>query len=448
MSNNQQDLSRNLGFLEAYTMGLGTMIGAGIFVLPSIAAAKAGPASMVSFVVAGFVSLLSALSHSELATGMPEAGGSYYYVYRSMGSLYGSIVGLGMWSGLMFATAFYMLGFAQYMTYFYGDLPIALTAFLMALFLVVLNYRGTEETALFQNLIVLLLAGFILVFVTVGLFNVDLTTFRPFNPNGWGAVAETAATVYVAFIGFGVIATSAEEIQNPGRNLPLSMIASVLTPTVFYVLVMFVSTGILPLTEMAKSTIPVADVAEIIMGTPGALMMVVGAILATVSSANASILSAARVNFAMGRNGVFMDWLNKVHEDYHTPYRSIVVTGSLIMLLIGLGVGIETLADVASFTYLVTYALVHLALIVMREADPEDYAPDFVLPAVAYPLVPVLGFLFTVVIILQMRPVVLGIGTVIILLGVAWYIFYARDHAEGEHLIWEALKSNSDEETS
>lgn len=439
MAEQEQELARDLGFLEAYTMGLGTMIGAGIFVLPSIAAANAGPASMISFAIGGFVSLLAALSLSELATGMPKAGGSYYYINRSLGSFFGSIVGLGMWSGLTFATAFYMLGFAQYMTYFYGQIPVGLTALVMAFVLVFLNYRGTKETAVFQNLIVMLLAGFILVFVSFCIFEVDLSTLRPFNPEGWSAVAATAATVYVSFIGFEVIATSAEEIKNPARNLPLSMIASVLTPTVFYVLVMFVSTGILPIPKIASSNIPVADVAEVVMGAPGALMMVVGAVLATVSSANASILSAARVNFAMGRDGVLTEWLNDVHRDYRTPYRSILVTGFLIMILIAIGVGIETLADVASFTYLVTYALVHVAVIVMRRAEPEDYDPDFELPALAYPLVPVLGCLLTVVILFQMRPIVIGIGTFIVFLGAVWFVIYARSNAGEEHLIGEAI---------
>jgi amino acid transporter/nucleotide-binding universal stress UspA family protein len=439
MPDNEQELARDLGFLEAYTMGLGTMIGAGIFVLPSIAAANAGPASMISFAIGGFVSLLAALSLSELATGMPKAGGSYYYINRSLGSFFGSIVGLGMWSGLTFATAFYMLGFAQYMTYFYGQIPVGLTALVMAFLLIFLNYRGTKETATFQNLIVILLAGFIIIFVSFCIFEVDLETLRPFNPDGWSAVAATAATVYVSFIGFEVIATSAEEIKNPAKNLPLSMIASVLTPTLFYILVMFVSTGILPIAEIATSNIPVADVAEVVMGTPGALMMVIGAVLATVSSANASILSAARVNFAMGRDGVLTKWLNDVHRDYRTPYRSILVTGALIMLLIAVGVGVETLADVASFTYLVTYALVHVAVIVMRRAQPEDYDPDFELPALAYPIVPVLGCVLTVIILFQMRPIVITIGSAIILAGAIWFVIYARTHAGEDHLIGEAI---------
>jgi amino acid transporter len=443
-----QELARDLGFLEAYTIGVGTMIGAGIFVLPSIAAQNAGPASMVSFAIGGFVSLLAALSLSELATGMPRAGGSYYYVNRALGSFFGSVVGVGMWSGLMFASAFYMLGFGQYLTFFYGNMPVGLAALVMAVLLVMVNYRGVKETGALQNLIVVALLGLILVFAAFGLFNISWETFRPFNPYGWGAVAATAATVYVSFIGFEVIATSAEEIKDPGRNLPLAMIASVLTPTLLYVVVMMISTGVLPVPELVASQIPVADVAAQYLGGFGALMMVLGAVLATVSSANASILSAARVNFAMGRDKILSDWLNQVHTRYRTPYRAILVTGAVILGLIALGVGLETLADVASFTYLLTYSLVHVAVIVMRRADPEDYQPDFELPGLLYPAVPALGCLSCVVILAQMRVEVLLLGGGIVVLGMSWYWIYAAARALRPSLVGEAIASPSERRES
>lgn len=438
-SSGNQELARDLGFLEAYTIGVGTMIGAGIFVLPGIVAQNAGPAGMISFVIGGVVSLLTALSLSELATGMPKAGGSYYYVNRSMGSFFGSIVGWSMWGGLMFATAFYMLGFGQYLTFFYGEIPVAGAALVMAALLIMINYRGVKEVGSLQNLIVILLIGFILVFLAFGIFNIDWEVFRPFNPNGWGAVTATAATVYVTFIGFEVIATSAEEIKDPGRNLPLSMIASVLTPMVFYVLVMLVSTGVLPVEKLAASYIPVADVAGEYLGTVGALMMVLGAVLATVSSANASVLSAARVNFAMGRDKILTGWLNDVHNKYRTPYRAILITGAVILFLIAFGVGLETLADVASFSFLITYALVHVAVMVMRRADPEDYKPDFRLANWAYPAVPLIGVASCLIIAAQMRPVVLIIGGGVILVGILWYLAYAAKRAVKPSLVGDAI---------
>ncbi|MFU1783663.1 amino acid permease [Haloarcula japonica] len=443
-----QELARDLGFLEAYTIGLGTMIGAGIFVLPSIAAEQAGPASMISFFAGGLVSLLAAISLSELATGMPKAGGSYYYVNRALGPFFGSIVGWGMWAGLTFASAFYMIGFGQYLLpglgqYIgflagWGEIGITVAALVMAALLTGVNYYGVKETGALQNVIVLTLVGLIVAFLGLGVLSgPTIGTFLP--PEGWPAVAATIGTVYVTFIGFEVIATSAEEIKNPSRNLPLAMIAAVVTPTLMYVGVMFVSTGTLSIEALADSPIPVADVATEIMGPIGALAMIVGAVLATISSANASILSAARVNFAMGRDKILINWLNEVHDRFRTPYRAISATGIITLLLIAIGVGIGTLAEVASFMYLVTYALVHIAVIVLRRADPDAYDPSFRIPSVLYPIVPILGFIACLAILLQMRLLVQAIGGVIVVFGIFWYFVYARNRALSQSLVGEAI---------
>ncbi|WP_280584991.1 amino acid permease [Halorubrum sp. Boch-26] len=468
MSETDQELARDLGFLEAYTIGLGTMIGAGIFVLPSIAAQQAGPASMLSFFAGGIVSLLAALSLSELATGMPKAGGSYYYVNRALGPFFGSIVGWGMWAGLTFASAFYMIGFGQYLLpglgqYIgflagWGQIGITVAALVMAALLTAVNYYGVKETGSLQNVIVLTLVGLIVAFLALGI--ISGPTIGEFNPNGWPAVAATIGTVYVTFIGFEVIATSAEEIKNPSRNLPLAMIASVVTPTLMYVGVMFVSTGTLSIDALAASQIPVADVATEFMGTIGALAMIVGAVLATVSSANASILSAARVNFAMGRDRILVNWLNEVHERFRTPYRAITATGIITLVLIAIGVGIGTLAEVASFMYLVTYALVHVTVVVLRRANPDAYDPAFQIPSILYPVVPIVGMLACLAVLVQMSidfvPMVLSagpialalpvtptavgtIGTVLVLFGIGWYYVYARDRALSESLVGEAI---------
>ncbi|ACV11391.1 amino acid permease-associated region [Halorhabdus utahensis DSM 12940] len=483
MSETEQELARDLGFLEAYTIGLGTMIGAGIFVLPSIAAKAAGPAAMVSFALGGVVSLLAALSLSELATGMPKAGGSYYYVNRALGPFFGSIVGWGMWAGLTFASAFYMLGFGQYLLPLltpHVDILAEMTgigktvaALGMAMLLTGVNYYGVKETGDLQNVIVITLVGLILAFLTLGLLSGP--TIGEFNPEGWPAVAATVGTVYVSFIGFEVIATSAEEIKNPSRNLPLAMIAAVVTPTILYVGVMFISTGTIPLDVLADSEVPVKIVAEDILpdfaslvpgvspsllASIGGTVMILGAVLATVSSANASILSAARVNFAMGRDQILVEWLNEVHDRFRTPYRAITVTGIITLVLIAIGVGIGTLAEVASFMYLVTYTLVHVAVVVLRRASPEAYDPSFRIPSVLYPVVPILGAAGCLGVLVQMSTnmvpytiavgslsvtspfqltVVGMIGIVLIGFGIGWYYLYARDRAPSKSLVGDAI---------
>ena len=385
MSVEGAELERTLGFVEAMTLGGGTMIGAGIFILPGIAARNAGPASSISYAIAGFVALLAALSLSELATAMPIAGGSYHYVNRALGGLLGSIVGWGMWTGLMFASAFYMVGFGQYIV---GPIPgldgrhlvIGLGLAGLAL-LVGINYYGTDESSALQNWMIGTETAIVVVFVAVGLFFIDAANLTPFAPTGASGIVATTGIVFVSFLGFEIIATVAGEIKNPSRIIPLSMILSVVSVTLLYVLVMLVSTGVVSIEALANSPIPVSDVAAVALGPVGVVAIAFAAVIAAISSSNSSILAASRVIYAMGRDGLMSDWFNESHDRFYTPHRAIVATGAVTAALIGLGLQVETiialLAEAASFSFLVAYLLVHVALVVFRWTDPDEYEPSF-----------------------------------------------------------------------
>ncbi len=420
----ESKLHRQLSFWDGTAIGLGTMIGGGIFVLPPIAAGQAGPASMISFAIAGLVSLLTALSVAELATDMPVSGGAFRFIDRALGRFLGTIVGLGMWVGLLFATAFYAIGFARYLTFFYAGVPIPIAAALLAIALTAVNYRGVSETGSLQTVVVYLLVFLILGFIATAAPAVDSGNFLLFNPEGWGAVLATTGTVYVTFLGFQVIATAGKEIQRPARNLPLSILISVVVPTILYVLVMAVSTGVLTTAQLADSPIPVADVARDYAGPIGGLVMAIGALLATVSSANASVLSAGRISFAMGE-GILTGWMCKVHDQFRTPHCAILATGAGIVVLSLLNVGLAILAEVAGFVYLFAYALVHVALVRLRRSD-ANYDPDFEIPSPLYPAVPILGFLACLFIMFQMRTTVVLGGLAFLALSALWFLVYVR----------------------
>ena len=445
-------LERNIGFLEAMTLGGGTMIGAGIFILPGIAAEGAGPASAVSFLVAGFVALLAALSLSELATGMPIAGGSYHYVNRALGGFFGSIVGWGMWTGLMFASAFYMIGFGQYLVepipFLDGRAFVVLLGLLGLTLIAGVNYYGTEESSQLQNVMIGAETVVVLAYVALGLFFVDPANLDPFAPTGPSGIIATTGVVFVSFLGFEIIATVAGEVEDPSRNIPLTMILSVVLVTILYALVMIVTTGVLPYQAIGDSLVPVSDVAVVFAGAVGVAAIVAAAAIAAISSSNSSVLAAARVNFAMGRDDLMSEWLNVTHDRFGTPHRAIVATGLVTALLIAVGLRVETivalLAEVASFSFLVSYSLVHVALVVFRRADPEDYDPSFKIPDVLYPAVPVLGVVLTVVVISQMAPIIILLGLGIVGIGVGWYFVYVRDHAIDRGLIDEAIAPTTD----
>ncbi|MFC6953282.1 amino acid permease [Halorubellus litoreus] len=447
MSGDGGELERTLGFLEAMTLGGGTMIGAGIFILPGIAAKNAGPASSISYAIAGLVALLAALSLAELATGMPIAGGSYHYVNRALGGLFGAIVGWGMWTGLMFASAFYMVGFGQYIVEPIPGLDgrhfvIALGLVGLAL-LVGVNYYGTDESSALQNWMIGTETAIVVVFVAVGVFFIDTANLTPFAPTGTSGIVATTGIVFVSFLGFEIIATVAGEIKDPSRTIPLSMILSVVLVTILYVLVMLVSTGTVSIDVLGESPIPVSDVAAVSMGPVGVVAIAFAAIVAAISSSNSSILAASRVIYAMGRDGVVSDWFNESHDRFYTPHRAIVATGGVTALLIALGLQVDTivalLAEAASFSFLVAYLLVHVSLVVFRRADPDEYDPSFQLPRVAYPAVPILGVLLAVLVISQMATVIILLGSGIIALGVVWYFAYSRSRVVEPGLVSEAF---------
>ena len=419
------------------TLGGGTMIGAGIFILPAIAAEGAGPASSISFGIAGFVALLAALSLAELATGMPISGGSYHYVNRGLGSFFGSIVGWGMWTGLMFASAFYMVGFGQYIVESVGFLDgralIVLIGILGLGLIVGMNYYGTEESSGAQNLMIGTEFLIVLIYTGVGLFFIETANLVDFAPTGPSGIVATTGTVFVTFLGFEIIATVAGEIKKPGKLIPLTMVLSVVGVTILYMIIMIVSTGVIPYQELGGSLVPVADVAVVFLGSIGVVAIVFAAVIAAISSSNSSILAASRVLFAMGRDNLMSDWLNATHDRFHTPHRAIIATGGVTAGLIGIGLEVEAivalLAEVASFSFLVTYGLVHVSLVVFRRADPPAYDPDFAVPGLLYPIVPILGVALSVFVIAQMTRPVQIVGTGIVAPASILYPVYPRSNA-------------------
>jgi len=464
----EEELAKDLGLLSALTIGIGTMIGAGIFVLPGVAAQEAGPIVVVSFVIGGMIAMVNALAVSELGTAMPKAGGGYYYINKALGPVFGSISGMGDWMGLAFASAFYCIGFGGYLTEMLRGTAFALPTFDLGVFVltdiqlgallagvifVAVNYIGAKETGSVQNVIVFLLLGILTVFAASGLLHFEWETLTTdgLAPTeaGYGAVLPATALVFVSFLGYAKIATVAEELKNPGRNLPIAIIGSVAIVTVLYAILVGLMVGIVPWDVLDDET-PVSQVSEITFaGLPVLEVVGVGAIsfaalLATASSANASILSSARINFAMGRDKIVTDELNEIHPRYATPYRSIALTGGLIIVfIVALGQSLEVLATAASILHLIVYALMNAALIVFRQADVPDYDPDFRVPL--YPLTPILGIVLSLGLIGFMAPHVIALSMLFVVGSVLWYWLYARKNTTDAGVLSRYVLERSEE---
>lgn len=438
------ELDRTIGLVGATTIGTGIMIGAGIFVFPGLAAGEAGPAASVSFLIGGVIALLVALPASELATAMPKSGGGYYFVSRGLGALPGAIVGVGLVFGLVFASAFYLVGFGEYVAMILirvgvlstADVtvgPLRAVAWVGAFFGVILTFvsvSGTENSESVQNAVVGVLLAILVVFLSVS--GLDLLGVRgesrvagAFAPRGWGAVLSTAALVFTSYLGFVQVATVGEDVVDPDRNLPLAMISSVLVVTVLYVATLLIAGYTFTPEEIGRmGETAIVEVAESYLGVAGAVAILFGGLLATVSSANASILSASRALYALSVDSIVPKGAGRVNRRYGTPHFALGFVGATTVALVALG-ETEVLAEVASFLHLVLYGALCVALIVIRRRNPDWYRPSFNCPG--YPLVPVVGAGASFGLIAFMDPTSQVLGALVCAVAVIWYLGYARN---------------------
>ncbi|MFC7020203.1 MULTISPECIES: amino acid permease [Haloarcula] len=453
-----EELAKDLGPLAALTIGVGTMIGAGIFVLPGEAILKAGSLASVAFVLGGVIAMFTALSASELGTAMPKSGGAYYYVNHALGPLFGSVAGWANWLGLAFASAFYMVGFGRYIARIFGIggtlalgpvsiSMVKIAALVGAALFIVVNYVGAKETGRLQNIIVVLLVVILAVFTLLGTFRAEPGNLPA--PSSVVSTLETTGLIFVSYLGFVQITSVAEEIKEPGKNLPRAVIGSVVIVTVIYALVLVIMSAAVPqgfiadvITSGQENPIAVVEVGQYLQGALMGGALLFGGLLATASSANASILASSRINFAMGRDRIVTPALNEIHPRFGTPYRAIAITGALILLFIVVG-DLTLLSGAASGLHLVIYGLLNLALIVMRYVAPEEYQPDFIVPL--FPLLPILGAILSFALLAFVESSALLLTFGISAAAIVWYVAYARSRTEKEGILSQHVLSQASE---
>ncbi|WP_435348849.1 APC family permease [Haloarchaeobius sp. HRN-SO-5] len=432
------ELERTIDLTGGVAIGVGTMIGAGIFVFPGLAAGRAGPAAAVSFALGAVVALLVALPTSELATAMPQSGGGYYFISRGMGNPYGAVVGLSLWLGLVFASAFYLVGFGQYAAEILAEVGLSLgggflapaLAILVGMALTGASIVGTENAAKLQNVIVGLLLGILTLFLVYG--GLDALGFfgrqtvpERFVPYGYLPILTTTAFVFTAYLGFAQVATVAGDIKRPSRNLPLAMVGSVLLVAVFNVATVLVATSAFGSSNLARfGETALVEVARSFVGNAGAVVILLAGLLATVSSANASILSSSRALYALSRDALVPSRAGTLNRRYNTPHVALLLAGGPIVFLVAVG-QVGLLAEVASFLHLLMYGLMCVTLVVLRRRDPDWYDPDYRIPA--FPLLPVLGAVASFSLLVFMQPLSQAVGVAVMLAAFLWQRFYAPD---------------------
>ena len=416
-------LRKQLGLLDVYAICSGAMISSGLFVLPGIAAAKVGPAVVLAYLLSGLLLIPSMLSMAEMSTGFPRAGGSYFFVSRSLGGVFGTVDGVGVWLALILKTSIALLGLGAYLCE-YVHLPMQVIGILAGLIFMALNIAGAKETTRLQVAMVIGLLVILVVLIIKGVPAVDPDRYVPMAPKGWDKILPTAALVFISYIGVTKVASVAEEVKNPSRNLPLGMFISLVSILILYGTIVAVVVGIVPAEQLYKSLTPLSDAAGIAIGPLGKTLISIAAALAFATTANAGIMSASRYLLAMSRDRVIPHHLSRFSR-FKTPMQAIVLTSMVIIVVVAF-TGLERIAKLASTFQLLVFAFVNIAVIVMRESGIKSYDPGFKSPL--YPWVQVVGILISVVLIPEMGLLSSIFAMGLVAVGVIWHNLYASKH--------------------
>lgn len=432
-----KDLERDLGLASVVAISMGAMIGSGIFILPGIAMAEAGPAMIVAFVIAAVLVVPAGLSIAELGTAMPEAGGDYIYIERGIGPAAGTIAGLGTWLMLMLKGALALVGGMFYLSAVQQLPSETAAAIIVGTILIFINIVGVKQTGQLQTILV---AGMLLIlggFIVVSLPDVNSANYDPFFTEGSDGVFTATATVLVSYAGVTKIAAAAEEIEDPGRNLPLGLILSLVATTILYALIVFVIVGVVPGPELSGSEEAMVDAVDR-FGFAAVVLIVGAAMAALISTANAGILTASRYPLALSRDELLPAFFAEISDRFRTPVTAILVTGGAMLVIILL-FDVAEIAKAAGSFQIIVYILVCIALIAFRERDLDWYDPEFHAPA--YPWLQLFGIVSGLFIITQMDffPPVVG-GIVLVIGGFLWYIFYAKERVEREGVAVDAAR--------
>ncbi len=424
------ELSRDLRFFDITMIGIGAMIGAGIFVLTGSAARLAGPAALIALVINGLVTLVTAFTYAELGSAYSQAGGGYVWARESLPPPIGFISGWFSWAATLIACALYAAAFGKFLALAldvlgvgssvlppevslggltFNPLTQGVTAFII-IFFVMVNYVGAQTTGRTESVMTIGKMVVLGLFIALGISAMLRDPTLPqrfvadFAPAGGGGILLAMGITFIAFEGYEIIAQSGEEVKDPRRNIPRAIFVSIFVVVIFYVLTFTVALGVIGCPDPSQAYLCLGDpkavglppanpelamirAGESLAGTLGLTIMLVGGFLATTSALNATLYSSSRVSFAMGRDGTLPRSLGRVHPKRQSPGNAVLASGIIIMVF-ALVLPIEQIAASAAVMFLLLFAIANMSLIALRKKRP-DLDPGFRVPL--FPYIPIVG---------------------------------------------------------
>ena len=437
-------LVKSVGVLDLTALGIGAIIGTGIFVIIGEAIGDSGPAIVLSFALAGITCIFSALSYSELASAIPVSGSAYTYAYATLGELIAFIIGWDLILEYGVSVAAIAVGWGGYLkdlldSLFSIDLPKAIASppgdggtfnapavFVIAAVACVL-IAGIRESARTNTVMVLIKLVVLTFFIVVGVTSFDGSNFSPFAPNGFSGVVDAAALIFFAYIGFDAVSTASEESKDPSKDLPKAIIGALLIATGLYIAVALVTSGLLPFDQLKGSESPLADALDKGAGISwGADVISFGALVAITSVVLTILYGQTRIIFSMSRDGLLPARLGEVWERTKTPALITAIVAALAAVIAAF-VPLEEIAKLVNIGTLFAFLIVNVGVIVLRRTKP-DLERGYRVPFVpAFPLIGAALCIFLMTYLDGITWVRFGIWLVI---GLAIYGLYGRRHSE------------------
>jgi APA family basic amino acid/polyamine antiporter len=435
-------LRRGVGLLDLTALGIGAVIGTGIFVVIGEAIGMTGPSIVISFTLAGVTCIFSALSYAELASSIPVSGSAYTYAYATLGELAAWIIGWDLIIEYGISVAGIAIGWGQYFnelidSAFGWSLPNSIAqppgeggdvnvpaVFVVAVIVALLVY-GVRETARSNTVMVAIKLLVLLIFVVFGVTAFHSGNLTPFTTHGTSGIVDAAAIIFFAYIGFDAISTASEEVENPQRNLPIAIIGSLLIVTVLYIVVSIVAVGALPANELASADAPLAAALDQGAGYGwGATIVSIGAVIAITSVVLTITYGLTRIVFSMSRDGLLPGFFSRLSER-RTPAASTLLLGTLIAILAAF-VPLSSIIELVNIGTLFAFVVVNIGVIVLRRTQP-DMQRGFRVPGV--PVVPIIGALLCVYLMTKLPAETWARFGIWMVIGLVIYFFYGRSHS-------------------
>lgn len=436
-------LKKVLGAFELTMLGIGAIIGTGIFVLTGVAAADyAGPALMLSFIFCGITCAFVALCYAELAAMIPVAGSAYTFGYVGLGEIWAWIIGWDLILEYVVAVAAVAVGWSGYIVSLlkagginipaaFANAPgqnggiVNLPAVLVLFVITLLLMKGVSESAKLNNILVVIKLAVVILFIVVGVGHVQPANWNPFFPFGVNGVFKGAAIIFFAYLGFDAVTTAAEEVKNPQRDLPIGILASLAICTVLYIVVSGILTGIVPYAQFHGNAAPVAYALSSVGIEWGSALVSVGAVAGISSVLLVMTFGATRILFSLSRDGLLPQVFAEVHPKFGTPVKSTILVGIMTMILSGF-VQIGRLAEMTNIGTLAAFIVVCASVMVLRKKRPDVERP-FSCPAV--PVVPIMGIIFCLYLIYSLPNFTKLVFLIWLAVGFVIYFTYGKAHS-------------------